>query len=221
MVPSQVPKDNADVNFVPQTEYWKKVIKIAKPLQSSKIGIDPLSKESKGVKNKPDFVRIHLFTEEIVQKEVLSILKRFLDSTEFMLNSGSNTEKEEKNPNLIEVVSFHTKLNLETQKYLQVTRLYGSLIAILLARTKKEQISGLQSLMVDLNVENVKFAEFLRLFFIENDGLNILFWIMKTHVEDFDILQVTVDILSCLNIDGAHYQQFIEVLGKEENIKVR
>lgn len=228
MMPDQTPKGSFDVNFTPQTEYWKKLIKIAKPLQKSKASNDfqssvlqSLTKDNKAQTNKQNNNYIQLFAEELVQKEVVSILKKFLDSTEFMLKSGEKDTNTNPNASTISIVTFHTNLNLETQKYLQITRLYVSLTVALLARSKKEQLLGLQSLIVDLNIDNVKIAEFLRLFLIENDGLNILLWIMKSQISDFDIVQITSDILLSLNYNGAHYRAFIETISRDENIVVR
>jgi len=206
----QGPKDVAELNFNPQTEYWKKLMKIAKPLQSQ------TALDNKENKPKPNGNVIKLFSEDIVQKEILSIFKRFLDSTEFMLRGA----EKETNPNVISVVSFHTQLNLETQKYLQITRLYSALTSILLAKSKKEQVLGLQSLMVDLNVENAKIAEFLRLFFVENDGLEILFWAIRNNMNEFDVALAGTEILSSLNCGGAHYQNYIETMSKQENIQI-
>ena len=221
MVASQPSKTNIDINFVPQTEYWKKIIKTTKPLQKSKMGADLLSsvmsslgKNNKLQQNKQESGYIHLFGEELVQKEVITILKKYLDSTEIILRGN------EKENNPAGSVIFKSNMTLETQKYLQITRLYSSLTTVLLAGSKKEQLLGLQSLIVDLNVDNPKIAEFLRVFLIENDGLNVLFWILKTFVDDFDILQVTTDILLSLNYNGAHYRSFIEIISKEENIEV-
>jgi len=209
----QGPREIAELNFNPQTEYWKKLMKLAKPLQSQN-ALDNKENKAKLV-SKPDYM-IKLFSEDIVQKEILTIFKRFLDSTEFMLKGA----EKETNPNVISVVSFHTQLNLETQKYLQITRLYSALTSILLAKSKREQILGLQSLMVDLNVENAKIAEFLRLFFVENDGLNILFWVLVNNMSEVDVIQFAADVLVSLNCSGAHYSSFVETISKHENIQV-
>jgi len=209
----QGPREIAELNFNPQTEYWKKLMKLAKPLQSQN-ALDNKENKAKLV-SKPDYM-IKLFSEDIVQKEILTIFKRFLDSTEFMLKGA----EKETNPNVISVVSFHTQLNLETQKYLQITRLYSALTSILLAKSKREQILGLQSLMVDLNVENAKIAEFLRLFFVENDGLNILFWVLENNMSEVDVIQFAADVLVSLNCSGAHYSSFVETISKQENIQV-
>lgn len=224
MIPAQTAKAGLDVIFIPQTEYWKKIVKITKTFGKSKSIVDhpnPLLRPSfvtKAAANKSNHY-IRLFAEELVQKELLIVIKKFLDSTEFMLK-GNEKDSTSNNPEVISVVTFHANLNLETQKYLQMTRLYAALIVILLAKTKKDQISGLQSIIWDLNVENVKIAEFLKLFLVENEGVNILFWLVQNFFDDFDIVQQSMDVLSSLNSNGAHYKQFCETVRKEENLKV-
>jgi len=226
MVASQTSKTTFELNFAPQTEYWKKIIKTTKPLQKSKFGADlqssvmsSLAKNNKAVQNKQDKDNsyIHLFGEELIQKEVITIFKKYLDSTELMLRGNDDKINPSASVNSVIV---KPNMTLETQKYMQITRLYTSLSTVLLAGNRKEQLLGLQSLVVDLNVDNPKIAEFLRVFLIENDGLNVLFWILQNFVDDFEVLQVATDILLSLNYNGAHYRSFIETISKEENIEV-
>jgi len=226
MVASQTSKTTFELNFTPQTEYWKKIIKTTKPLQKSKFGADlqssvmsSLAKNNKAVQNKQDKdnAYIHLFGEELIQKEIITIFKKYLDSTELMLRGNDDKINPSASVNSVIV---KPNMTLETQKYMQITRLYTSLSTVLLAGNRKEQLLGLQSLVVDLNVDNPKIAEFLRVFLIENDGLNVLFWILQNFVDDFEVLQVATDILLSLNYNGAHYRSFIETISKEENIEV-
>ncbi len=209
-----------EVAFIPQTDYWKKIIKTSKPLQKGKVNTElqsslfrSINKENKNPNNRTTDACLNIFVEETIQKEITSLLKKFLDQTEFMLRKD--------NANQESMISFHTSLNLETQKYLQMARVYVALIVLLLSKSKKEQIQSINSLLVDLNSENPKVAEFLKMFFVENEGLDIVLWQLENSSDDMQAAQVITDLLLCLNINGSHYKSFIDQISKDEVIRVR
>jgi len=207
-----------EIPFIPQTDFWKKIIKTTKPLQSRRSEIQStlfrsINKENKNPNNRAADPCLNLFNEETVQKEISALLKKFLDQTEFMLKKDTGNQES--------IVSFHTSLNLETQKYLQMTRVYVALIVLLLSKSRKEQIQAINSLLVDLNSENPKVAEYLKLFFVESEGLDIVLWQLENSSDDLQATQVITDLLLCLNINGSHYKPFIDQISKDEVVKVR
>ncbi len=182
----------------------------------------PLEKNNKvqqksQTKNEDNYLT--LFGDMNIQKEVVAILEKYLDLTKAYLK-GNNKEGN-LNASLISFGGNSKNLIFEAQESLHTTRLYSALLVIFLAKSKKEQLRGLHSLMVDLNVENITIVESMRELLIENNGLNLILWVMKTFESNFEVLQEATDILLCLNYNGTHYRSFIDTISKEENIEVR
>ena len=161
---SSNPKDLLEITFIPSTDYWKRIVRTSKHI--SKKGVEfqnsvlkSLNKENKNPNNANNQPYLSLFQDDSVQKETTTLLKRYLDQSEFMLKKEEANEEQTK-------ITFHKNLKIETQKYLQMTRIYISLMILLLSKSKKDQLSALKSMILDLNCDNVKISEFLKIFFI-------------------------------------------------------
>lgn len=91
------PRGITEVAFIPQSDFWKKIVKNSKPLQKGKLEsqasvFKSLNKENKSVQKGIETSCLTLFGEEFIQREVINLLKRFMDTTDFMLKRESNQE---------------------------------------------------------------------------------------------------------------------------------
>ena len=215
-----------EIAFNPQTEYWKKITKttinkskLTKYVNMQNSIIPSLKKEGKLTARSECPTNLQLFSNDEIQQELINVFKKFIDSSAFMLRNKSS-ENSKKDEIIILDNNQNTTMNIETQKYLKMTRIYVCLIIVLFSSIKSEQTDSLQSILDDLNTENVKIGEYLKIFFIDNDSVHILFWIMNLNMDDLELIQITTDIFLTLCSNGPHYKNFIRDISLDERVLV-
>ena len=181
--------------------------------------ITSLKKEDKLTARAECPTNLQLFSNDEIQRELINVFKEFVDSSALILRN-----KYSENSNKDEIIILddikNTTVNIETQKYLKMTRIYVCLIIVLFSSIKREQLDSLQSILDDLNTENVKIGEYLKIFFIDNDGIHILFWVVSLNMDDLELIQIATDILLTLCSNGPHYKNFIRDISLDERVLV-
>lgn len=190
-----------DHDLAPQTEHWRKFVRNTKLNPTAILG----AKASANLKDPC----IQLFPNSEIQKEVVRTLATYLTTSETTILASKKPSDEltslDENPDA---------------KYAHILRLLSLLCTLYLTRNKKEQINALQGLIKDLTNDNYIIADFLKEYFIENDGISLIFWLMKEAADELAVMNSLADLFLILGSNGHHYLPFIHQISANDKIKV-
>lgn len=186
--------------FTPISDFWKKKIKKNK-----------LKPNSQSIKyEKP--TGLNLFSNPDIQNEIIAIFKTYLMQSELHLS-----RKKSENSRFFEI---GTKNTLENQKYILMIRIKLVLTSMILDKNKKETEFYFECLKNDINNENETMNDFIKKYILENEGLNICFWLIERNINDKNAVGIFLDILLIMSGNGSHYKFFISEISFGNRIDV-
>ena len=198
----------SDHDMSAQTEYWKRYARNNKISPHAILGHKPSANFRESC--------LQLFPDSETQKEIIRIISSCITASEVVIKSP-NTSKVEKDFENVESIEESS----DGIKFLYMQRLLGYLSIIFLTKNKKEFMSSIQGLIKDLTAENYIIAEFLKRYFVRNDGVSLLFWLLRESAEDQVLMNSLADLLLILGSNGKHYLPFINQISTHSNIKVK
>ena len=185
-------------DMTPQTEHWRKLSRNSKVSTSILAG-------TKSAANTIDPC-LQLFPNIDIQKEVVRILSVFVANSETVSSTPDSEESKEELTSAL--------------KYTYILRVLSNLCTLYLTRSKREHLGAVQGLTKDLNSENHVLAGCLKEYFVEKDGIGLVFIIINSSAEDYALMNAITDLFLLLGSNGDHYLPFIQAISTYERIKV-
>ena len=186
--------------FTPISDFWKKKIKKNK-----------LKVNSQSLKYEKS-TGLNLFSNPDIQNEVIAIFKSYLMQSELHLS-----RKKSENSRFFEVGTNNT---LENQKYILMIRIKLVFISMILDKTKKETEFYFECLKNDINNENEAMNDFIKKYILENEGLNICFWLIERNNNEKNAVGMLIDILLIMSGNGSHYKFYISEISLGNRLNV-
>lgn len=175
--------------------------------------IKPLEINAKNKGNLPCF---QLFPSEILQYEFMSILKRFIEDTNFCIN-----QKKKSGSLLQNSFEIPIKTSLESQKYIILTRVKISLLICLLSSNPLEINFVIGVLLQSINNENETMNDYMKKQILDAEAFTIIFPLLNKLKNDFSTVSLIADILLNMSSNGEHYKDFILEISQEERVEVQ
>ena len=157
-----------------------------------------------------------LFPSEILQNEIISIMKKYLNDSNFCV-IPKNTFQNDKKQNFYEIP---LKNSLEVQKFILMIRIKLSLLILLFSTNFSEIDEILQFLLQNINNENEAMNDYMKKNMLDNDAINVLFSIIKIFHSNLQSVTFIIDILLNMSSNGEHYKGFIMEISEDRNFEV-
>lgn len=165
-------------------------------------------------KNKQMHPCFSLISNTHLQNEFISILKKFIESTNSYL---SIKKKNSSNQNLFEIP---VKNSLENQKFAIMTRIKISLLICLVCSNPDDITNALEILSQSICNENEVMNDHMKKQLINSDAINIVFNLFPYFKNNTAAIILIADFLLNMSSNGEHYKNFITEISEESRSEV-
>ena len=156
-----------------------------------------------------------LFQNETFQTEIINILKKYLEDTNFCVNQKKNVDQNTQNS-----FEIPNKNSLEIQKFIIMIRIKLSLLICLLSSSISEICQALECLFRNINNENEAMNDYMKKNLLETDCINIIFSLVPNIRMNSKAISLIIDLFLNLSSNGEHYKGFIMEISEENRIEV-